>query len=60
MDDDRGRQCPLASAAAAAAAPAVDEPPQARLRWLFRDALRQQRFHPLMDLLRRYREEDTP
>ena len=29
---------------------------QERLLWLFRDALRQQRVHPLMDLLRLYRE----
>lgn len=35
------------------------EPFQERLLWLFRDALRQQRVHPLMDLLRQYREAGT-
>ncbi len=28
--------------------------------WLFRDALRNHQIHPLMDLLRRYREKDAP
>jgi hypothetical protein len=35
------------------------EPFQERLLWLFRDALRQQRVHPLMDILRLYREAST-
>jgi hypothetical protein len=29
--------------------------PADRLDWLFRDALRQRKVHPLMELLRRYR-----
>ena len=28
--------------------------------WLFRDALRNHHVHPLMDLVRRYREKDAP
>jgi hypothetical protein len=28
--------------------------------WLFRDALRNQTVHPLMELVRRYREQDAP
>ncbi len=31
-----------------------------RIDWLFRDALRSQQVHPLMDLVRRYREKDAP
>jgi len=27
--------------------------------WLFRDALRNQQVHPLMELVRRYREQDA-
>jgi hypothetical protein len=28
--------------------------------WLFRDALRNHHVHPLMELVRRYREKDAP
>lgn len=28
--------------------------------WLFRDALRHHHVHPLMELVRRYREKDVP
>lgn len=31
-----------------------------RLAWLFRDSLRQHRIHPLMEILRRHREEGAP
>ena len=40
--------------------PAAGDPGPQRLQWLFRDALRQQRVHPLMALLRLYREERGP
>jgi len=46
---------------AAAELHAVPEPAPAtpdrasRIEWLFRDALRKQQVHPLMDLVRRYR-----
>jgi hypothetical protein len=32
---------------------------QERIDWLFRDALRSRQVHPLMELVRRYRERDT-
>jgi hypothetical protein len=35
---------------------APDSP--SRVDWLFRDALRNQQVHPLMDLVRRYRTKD--
>lgn len=31
-----------------------------RIDWLFRDALRNRQLHPLMELVRRYREQDAP
>ena len=31
-----------------------------RIDWLFRDALRRQQVHPLMDLVRRFRDKDAP
>ena len=30
------------------------------IAWLFRDALRNHHVHPLMELVRRYREKDAP
>jgi hypothetical protein len=30
-----------------------------RVEWLFRDALRRRQVHPLMDLLRRYRDQES-
>jgi len=30
------------------------------IAWLFRDALRNHQVHPLMELVRRYREKDLP
>lgn len=40
--------------------PAAPKPVrQERIDWLFRDALRNRQVHPLMDLVRRYRERDT-
>jgi hypothetical protein len=54
MTDDPEREGARASASIP---PFGDgEPFQERLLWLFRDALRQQRVHPLMGLLRLYRE----
>lgn len=50
---------------AAVDASAAVEPAQAaptspsRIDWLFRDALRNQQVHPLMDLVRRYRAKDV-
>jgi len=39
------------------------EPPEAaarvdRVEWLFRDSLRRSQVHPLMELLRRYRDQE--
>jgi hypothetical protein len=44
--------------------PAGTPPPPApapapRIDWLFRHALRQRQVHPLMELVRRYREQDA-
>jgi len=30
-----------------------------RIDWLFRDALRQRQIHPLMELVRRYRQQEA-
>jgi len=37
------------------------EPPTqpGRIAWLFRDTLRRRQVHPLMELLRRYRDQDA-
>jgi hypothetical protein len=56
-DDPRQENAP---ASAPPPPPGIGEPQRERLSWLFRDALRQQRVHPLMDLLRLYREADMP
>ena len=45
------------------APPSGTSKPSASLQsidWLFRDALRNQQVHPLMELVRRYREKDAP
>ena len=40
--------------------PATAAPAQAdRIGWLFRDSLRRQQVHPLMELLRRHRGQDA-
>jgi hypothetical protein len=57
MTDDPKKEDTRASASIPP--PGDGEPFQERLLWLFRDALRQQRVHPLMDLLRLYREAST-
>jgi hypothetical protein len=47
--------------AAAVLAPEPDPAPGAsRIDWLFRDALRNRQLHPLMELVRSYRRQDTP
>lgn len=48
---------PADARAAAQPAPAAPGGPS-RIDWLFRDALRNQQVHPLMDLVRRYRAKD--
>ena len=50
---------PAEAHAAAEPAPAASDRPS-RVEWLFRDALRNQQVHPLMDLVRRYRAKDEP
>jgi hypothetical protein len=35
-------------------------PPEQRLTWLFRDALRRQQIHPLLAVVRRYRQRLVP
>jgi len=53
-----------AGAAVDRLAPGPDAPKPAgsaeRIDWIFRDALRNQQVHPLMDLVRRYRARDVP
>ena len=44
---------------AQAPAPQGEDAPS-RIDWLFRDALRSRQLHPLMELVRRYREQDAP
>ena len=40
--------------------PADPTPPApSRIDWLFRDALRHRQIHPLMELLRRHRQQDA-
>jgi len=43
-------------------APGAEPPGQAartdRVEWLFRDSLRRREVHPLMELLRRYRDQE--
>ncbi len=45
-------------------APRADPPEPAasvdRVEWLFRDSLRRRQLHPLMALLRRYRDQERP
>jgi hypothetical protein len=42
------------------APPAGPTPPApSRIDWLFRDALRHRQIHPLMELLRRHRQQDA-
>ena len=45
--------------ALAAQPPAAAAGAPTRIDWLFRDALRQRQIHPLMELLRRYRQQDA-
>jgi len=45
--------------------PPLAEPPEPvarvdRVDWLFRDSLRRRQVHPLMELLRRYRDQERP
>jgi hypothetical protein len=55
MIDDKS---PARAAPPATAAPPTEPARGAgRIEWLFRDALRQQQMHPLMELVRRYREQ---
>lgn len=35
-------------------------PSEQRLTWLFRDSLRRQQIHPLLNVMRRYRERPAP
>lgn len=49
-----------ASALRAASPEPAPEPGAARIEWLFRDALRNRQLHPLMELVRTYRRQDTP
>jgi hypothetical protein len=50
----------LAAAAPVAHLPSAPAHSDAsRLDWLFRDALRNRRVHPLMELVRRYRQRDA-
>ncbi|MFL6625914.1 MAG: hypothetical protein ACJ8G1_05640 [Vitreoscilla sp.] len=46
------------------AAPQPEPPEPAarvdRVDWLFRDSLRRHQVHPLMELLRRYRDQERP
>jgi hypothetical protein len=42
------------------AAPAgATSPAPSRIDWLFRDALRHRQIHPLMELLRRHRQQEA-
>ncbi|MEP6501795.1 MAG: hypothetical protein ABJD97_00565 [Betaproteobacteria bacterium] len=58
MNDDPMNEA--ARASVSSPPPTGGEPLQERLLWLFREALRKQRVHPLMDLVRLYREASAP
>lgn len=59
VGEGRARDASAARAASPEAEP-DPAPRAARIDWLFRDALRNRQLHPLMELVRSYRRQDTP
>ena len=59
MIDEVATRTPCGNSPGSGKAPSRDTPAQGdRLEWLFRDALRRQQVHPLMELVRRYRSRE--
>jgi len=58
IDETATRPGPAGPAEPRQAAIAQSPPQAGRIEWLFRDALRRRQVHPLMELLRRYRDQE--
>jgi len=58
MIEQMPRQPGVNPQGAPGAEPAEQAAPTDRVEWLFRDSLRRREVHPLMELLRRYRDQE--